>query len=307
MRKILENTSAEVQVIIKMMKRLIFLFLICLDLGILSAEAYTLSICAIFQDEAPYLKEWIEFHKLVGVEHFYLYNHCSTDHYKDVLEPYIRSGIVELEEKLDPATDIQSFNPLQCGCYTECLKKANGVSKWVAFIDIDEYLFPIKQQQLLPDLLKQYEEFGGVCVNWLMFGTSNVKKIPSNRLLIECLTQCTDKFFWGNRYVKSIVRPQRASHFTSPHFPIYLDGHYQVNTDKLRFEGDSSVYIQTNKMRVNHYWTKDEEFFYNKKIRRQKNWGGTPEPEKILQNMNAKKDTLILRYVPALTRQCQTF
>ena len=33
-----------------------------------------LSICAIYRDEAPYLVEWIEFHRLVGVEHFYLYD-----------------------------------------------------------------------------------------------------------------------------------------------------------------------------------------------------------------------------------------
>ena len=31
---------------------------------------YQVSICAIFKDEAPYIKEWIEFHKIVGVEHF---------------------------------------------------------------------------------------------------------------------------------------------------------------------------------------------------------------------------------------------
>ena len=34
---------------------------------------YDLSVCAIFKDEASYLKEWIEYHKLVGVQHFYLY------------------------------------------------------------------------------------------------------------------------------------------------------------------------------------------------------------------------------------------
>ena len=27
-----------------------------------------LSICAIFKDEAPYLPEWIEFHRLVGFD-----------------------------------------------------------------------------------------------------------------------------------------------------------------------------------------------------------------------------------------------
>jgi hypothetical protein len=40
-----------------------------------------LSICAIFKDEAPYLQEWIEFHRLLGVEKFYLYNNNSRDNF----------------------------------------------------------------------------------------------------------------------------------------------------------------------------------------------------------------------------------
>jgi hypothetical protein len=68
---------------------------------------YDLAICAIFQDEAPYLKEWIEFHRLVGVEHFYLYNHRSRDHYQEVLKPYILSGLVELIDKTKVANRIK--------------------------------------------------------------------------------------------------------------------------------------------------------------------------------------------------------
>ena len=30
---------------------------------------FELAIAAIFRNEAPYLREWIEFHRLVGVEH----------------------------------------------------------------------------------------------------------------------------------------------------------------------------------------------------------------------------------------------
>ena len=33
-------------------------------------KKYQVSICAIFKNEAKYLKEWIEFHKIIGVEHF---------------------------------------------------------------------------------------------------------------------------------------------------------------------------------------------------------------------------------------------
>ena len=34
---------------------------------------YDLAVAAIFKDEARYLKEWLDYHLLAGVEHFYLY------------------------------------------------------------------------------------------------------------------------------------------------------------------------------------------------------------------------------------------
>lgn len=263
---------------------------------------YNLAICAIFQDEAPYLKEWIEFHRLVGVEHFYLYNHRSHDNYREVLKPYILSGVVELINKPKVANRIIVFNRLQCKCYNECLAHARDVSKWVAFIDIDEFLFPVHERSLI-DVLKQYEGFGGVYANWRIFGTSRIRNIPKNQLLIETLTLCTKKSFSANLYVKSIVRPEYADHFPNPHHPIYRPGYYQVNTNKVPFEGPFlSTYIQDNKLRINHYWTKDEDFFYRIKVPRQKKWGGQPNPQEILQSVNVEKDEAILRFVPDLKK-----
>ncbi len=57
-----------------------------------------LAVAAIFRNEAPYLAEWIEFHRLVGVEKFYLFNNLSADEYLTVLQPYIDDDIVELIE-----------------------------------------------------------------------------------------------------------------------------------------------------------------------------------------------------------------
>lgn len=266
---------------------------------------YELSACAIFQDEAPYLKEWIEFHKLMGVQHFYLYNHRSSDRFQEVLKPYIQSGLVELKDKQKVANQVKIFNRLQCQCYTECLKEAKGVSKWVAFIDIDEFLFPI-QKQTVPQVLATFEEFGGVSVNWHIFGTSNLKKISPDQLLIEQLTRCSKKSFTLNRYMKCIVRPERASHFLNPHHPVYQKGYYQVNTDKIASEGPFfSSYIQTNQLCINHYWTRDEDFFFHTKIPRQKRWGGKPIAQDILKKLNEENDEAILRFVPALKKVLQ--
>ncbi len=216
--------------------RIWLLSLALLLCGRCHAYDYQLSICAIFQDEAPYLKEWIEFHRLVGVEHFYLYNHRSTDDWKAILTPYIASGVVEVTNETTEAADNRTFNKLQSACYTECLKRTRGVSKWVAFIDIDEYLFPVKEQKL-NTLLQRYEDCACVCVNWLMFGTSGVRKIPSEKLLIETLTSCTSGSYRENYYVKSIVQPERVTHFLNPHHPQCCEGYSQVNTDKIPLKG----------------------------------------------------------------------
>ena len=43
-----------------------------------------------FKNEAPYLREWIEFNHIVGVDHFFLYNNNSEDNYEEIIEPYVK-------------------------------------------------------------------------------------------------------------------------------------------------------------------------------------------------------------------------
>ena len=39
---------------------------------------YTLAACAVFWNEKPYLFEWVVYHYLLGVQHFYLYGACRS-------------------------------------------------------------------------------------------------------------------------------------------------------------------------------------------------------------------------------------
>ena len=51
---------------------------------------YELALVAILKDEAPYQKEWLEYHLLAGVDHFYIY--CNDDDVsilKEIWHPYI--------------------------------------------------------------------------------------------------------------------------------------------------------------------------------------------------------------------------
>ena len=56
---------------------------------------YEIAMVSISKNEAPYIKEWIEFHKLVGFTKFYFYDNESDDKTVEVLKPYIDSGLVE--------------------------------------------------------------------------------------------------------------------------------------------------------------------------------------------------------------------
>jgi hypothetical protein len=46
----------------------------------------------------PYLHEWIEFHRLVGVERFFLYNNGDREAQRELMEPYVEEGIVVLHD-----------------------------------------------------------------------------------------------------------------------------------------------------------------------------------------------------------------
>ena len=53
-----------------------------------------LSVVAIMKNECAYMNEWIDYHKLVGVERFYLSDNESDDNTCEILKPYIQDGTV---------------------------------------------------------------------------------------------------------------------------------------------------------------------------------------------------------------------
>jgi hypothetical protein len=48
---------------------------------------HEIAMVSIAKNEGPYLKEWIEYHKLVGFTKFYFYDNESTDNTREILAP----------------------------------------------------------------------------------------------------------------------------------------------------------------------------------------------------------------------------
>jgi len=66
-----------------------------------SEKKFHVSICAIFKNEAPYLREWIEFHRIVGIDHFYMYNNRSDDDFAAAAYYGILYGISRTARRSD--------------------------------------------------------------------------------------------------------------------------------------------------------------------------------------------------------------
>ena len=231
----------------------------------LENPTYYLSIIAIFRDEARFLKEWVEFYKLMGVEHFYLYNHLSKDNPQAILKPYIDQGIVELTNlNHEPLNATDWYKNVQYKTYNEAIKITANITEWLIVVDSDEFLFPVKENNLT-NVLKAYDNYASLAVNWKIFGSNNVSKIESDQLMIEKLVM---KESTPNLHVKNIVKPRYIEKFTNPHFAILKPGYTQITENYQIFKGPFSPCTSTNILAINHYRTRDLEFFEETKLSR---------------------------------------
>lgn len=265
-----------------------------------AAYQYEIAACLIFQNEAPYLKEWIEYHKLIGIEHFYLFDNASSDAYRQVLKPYLKSGEVELFHDPTVTQNQQEHNAVQCGCYEKAIALAQGKAKWLAIIDADEFIVPLKTKSL-SNLLRRYEDYGGLYMNWLMFGTSNIQKIPEGYLMIEVLTRSAAK---PTTLGKSIVRPERVKSCTDPHRMWYHPPYDHVTSDYKNFKWVAP--IADDKILIHHYHTRDLDHLIHVKYPRRLKWQRNQENFKLqdyiesLKPHSVRENRSMRRFIPAL-------
>jgi Glycosyltransferase family 92 len=196
-------------------------------------------------------------------------------------------------------------NGVQIKAYVDAINKVKYKTKWLAIIDPDEFLFPVNGNNLVK-FLKDYENYAAVCVNWQMYGTSFVEKILHGNLLIESLCRKAPKNHRENIHVKSIVRPECVESFTNPHSCCFKPGFFQVDSNKQEFSGPYSPNILIDKIRINHYWSRDEEFFQRVKINRRQGWG--EDISEIINRwniLNSEEDEEkeIFKFIPKLRKK----
>lgn len=256
-----------------------------------------IALCAMFQNEADYLDEWLLYHRLIGVQKFYLYNNNSSDHYKQVLKSYISAGWVDLKDWPSPETT--DWTPYQKSAYNDCLERCRKNTTWMIFLDTDEYIV-LHKQDTLKEFLKPYEKdfwLGGIVLNWQMFGTSGLYDLPKDKFMIESLTWKAPHDYLSNSNQKSIVKVERCMSYEI-HYANYVPGFYHGKPY------NSGLAYGIDQAQINHYWTRNERFLREVKAPRRARYEGMLWTEEtiqwIIQQHHVEQDFSIQRFVPKM-------
>ena len=248
----------------------------------------------------------MSFTDLVGVEHLYLYNNASSDHPETVLQPYIDEGVAQVF-----FTDMVAC---QNACYFNALAAFRGRSRWMAFIDIDEYLFCPNGQDVRA-CLQEYEAFPALGAGWVIFASSGHQRKPEG-LTIESYLRCGERRFEAHRLIKSIVNPLQAfCPANTPHSFVLLSGPPAVDENRVPTDGPYRAQNSEwtiNRIRLNHYFTRSREEWSNQKRPRGVALYDPDSPDFIRpdedffkHDRNEIEDTTILRFLPELKRRLQ--
>lgn len=218
---------------------------------------YYLAACLIFRDAASYLDEWLRFHLRVGVEHFYLYDNDSSDDYLSVIRPFRAAGQVTLTIRPGPMQQLKA--------YAHCLQENRDATRWLAYLDDDEFLFPA-QKEALPEVLADYECHAGVAPCWLLFGSNGHQTRPVD-LVTRSYRRRGD---WVDQHVKCVVNPAKVTAPTmAAHSFNCLPGEVIVDENNRPTEGPFSCAPSAEVFCLNHYLIKSHDEMVARRTRRQ--------------------------------------
>jgi Glycosyltransferase family 92 len=259
---------------------------------------YELTACLKFKDAARFLPEWIEFHQLVGFEHFYLYNNNSSDDYRGALAPYCEEGSVTLYEW----PDVPAFPKSD----EHCVAHHRHEARWIAFLDDDEFLFPVNGTDIRK-ILTPYEAYPALAVHWVMFGSSGHVRRPEGLVLENYLYRQQNV----SPAIKSIVNPRRIAASRSTHYWLYKHRQFAADENEQPVKGWTSTPATAEVLRINHYWSKSLEDGRDKVARGPVDQWTAENPRsmelwhKFDKTLNVIEDRDILRFVPALKQRLQ--
>ena len=219
----------------------------------------TLGLC--LKCEESYILDLIKLHRYLGVDHFVFFDREYYPLYKLV--------------RNEPDIEIIHFPEIPKNIHQEAwgqlIKYNQGKTKWLALIDADQAIVPVKTNNI-KDILKDYEEFACLQINWKAFGSSHQEKREPGSVYERFLLTCKNDNLY-NYHTQFICQPDRtlAIKTAEPHYAFLPPNEIRVNTNKQQISETKIVPLNPNtplsfncpplhdKLWIAHYTNKSKE------------------------------------------------
>ena len=251
-------------------------------------------LMAMHRNEAPYLLEWIAYHRLLGFDQITLYDNESNDGSPRILAPLAEAGIINVRYwRSRPKQQVKAHN--------HALKKLRGHVEWCLYADLDEFLV-LDQGRTLDDLLPTAPDVCGVAIPWRVYTPAGARNRTAG-LTIERFTRAATS---NDRHVKSLVRLRDIS-VMHIHVPMKFKGRL-VDIGGAEVDRGSVGILPipaSGIARINHYFTRSWEEFEFKRARGDAHTAGAFRPAADFEL--ARKPDMevrdVLRWLPALRQE----
>ena len=195
----------------------------------LNTSRVRMAVATLVRNQASYLPEWIEFHRMLGCELFLIYDHYSDDNTSAVLAPYVDAGLVVLVDALAvfPVSCIPTAREhkqarCQVSVFNHALAAVKGKARWMGNFDVDEFMYPANGSSLVGVLDKTYAAVDVIRLIEIAFGGNGLEKkatpdADGNILVTELFTRrasvvLTNDRFDGSRFGrKTVYNPDKVN------------------------------------------------------------------------------------------------
>lgn len=151
-----------------------------------ATEAGRTAIVTTMKNEAPFILEWLAYHRAIGVDDFLIYTNDCTDGTDTMLELLERKGLVQHRDNPFRAMDLKPQHAALQAAESEPLIRDCG---WAICMDVDEFINVKIGDGTLGALYAAMGDANMISLTWRLFGNCDVHRYD-DRFLLEQFTTC---------------------------------------------------------------------------------------------------------------------
>ncbi|EIE52225.1 hypothetical protein C357_04357 [Citreicella sp. 357] len=177
-------------------------------------------IVGCMKNEAPYILEWIAYHRAIGFDNFLIYTNGCDDGTTQILSRLDQLGLAVHRGNDDWTGKSPQQHALDASLCEPVMQNAD----WIAHIDVDEFVNIRCGNGTLDDLFDQCQDATNIAMTWRLFGHGGVTRVL-NRPVIDQFVRCAPSYCpkphtaWG---FKTLFRNLGAYEKISCHRPNKL-------------------------------------------------------------------------------------